>query len=365
MKNIKKLTLVIAFPMAILLGFISFQNSGQQALLILSIIWGGLFAVFSVAELEGSVNDLMLGLLVLMLLLVIVGASLLTLDKPIMHPKVLSWFGGGGIALIAGIKQFETFALFRINATFEGPRLPAGVWLGLWLGVEVVLTGASGVISSMIFGSLFVVVICVCIGSVIRALELNHVPQAPLIDDVELGQRLSQVNRLTSEFQLAQARKEIERIVVSRPNNLEVLRIRYAVWKFSPTEPVFHESFSALLTDIMTIDSQAKSVFDYYQDYVAVTQGKPELTDTLHLRLAMFFADHGWLDVASGIVNLFLRRHKQHGMLPGCLVALANAYINSENYSKAKHFAETIVAIFPDQPEYNEALDILEHITTV
>ena len=177
---------------------------------------------------------------------------------------------------------------------------------------------------------------------------------------VESG--LAQVQEMVAEYKLPAARRLLEKLAELAPLNVDVKRATYTVWKYDPKHEVFHATAAELLDQPGNDDETNDYVASLYDDYMAVTQGQPELPDTMFLRMSRRFSGMSRLTDAALIVNLFLQRDKMHEDLPASMLALSQAYLLADKPNKAFDYSERLLELFPACTERSAARRIIRKV---
>lgn len=184
-------------------------------------------------------------------------------------------------------------------------------------------------------------------------LRLSYRPrQTDLLDD------LAKANRLIHEHKLGPARRLLETVVKRQPSNREALRLRYMAWKFEPTANQFHAAATALLDHPQQDEASHEQVFKDYRDYIAVTQGRPQLNEQFYLDLCRRFAKSGHVNEASRMVNRSLRSDKSHPGLPAALLTVGRAYLDAGDSRRGRAILENLVALYPDSAHSTTAKEV-------
>ncbi|MEM1092724.1 MAG: hypothetical protein AAF552_02370 [Pseudomonadota bacterium] len=175
----------------------------------------------------------------------------------------------------------------------------------------------------------------------------------------KLEESLNQVEGLLNERKLPAAQRAIEAMHRAAPGDLRVRQLRYSIWKFEPKKPQFHAAAGNLLMRQEGEGGDREVITALYKDYLAVAQGQPALTSSLHITLAQRFADWDVTDHAANIVNVYLQREPSHQGLPRAMLALAESYARSSNVNRATYFAETLLTLMPTTSEAHLAQRLL------
>ncbi len=177
---------------------------------------------------------------------------------------------------------------------------------------------------------------------------------------VESG--LKQVDELIADYKLPAARRLLEKLSELAPLNDEVKRASYTVWKYDPKHEFFHATAAELLDRPGNDDETNDEVATLFDDYMAVTQGQPNLPDKMFLRLSRRFSGMSRLVDAALIVNLFLQRDKMHEDLPTSMLALSQAYLLADKPNKAFDYSERLLELFPTSTERSAARRIIRKV---
>ncbi len=175
---------------------------------------------------------------------------------------------------------------------------------------------------------------------------------------------LSQARHLLIEHKLPQARKLLAQLVESEPDNLELLETHYHAWKFDPQREEFHQAAATLFAHALKMGAKDQFYYDWYRDYLAVTQGRPDLPNELHMQIAEKLVRAKQVDEAASIVNLFLRRNIESDQLPACMLALAEGYVVVDRKSKAMQYADTVATLYPDSEPAERARRLRDNLSS-
>ncbi len=179
-----------------------------------------------------------------------------------------------------------------------------------------------------------------------------------------VGSGLKQVDELVAQYKLSAARKTLDKLYELAPNNQHVRQARYTVWKYNPEHESFHQSAVDLLDQPGNGEETNEYIAALFDDYMAVTQGQPQLPDDLFLRLSRRLSRMARLKDAAMIVNLFLQRDNMHSDLPASLLSLSQAYLLADKPGKAHDYAERLMELFPTSREINETKRIMQKLKT-
>ena len=174
----------------------------------------------------------------------------------------------------------------------------------------------------------------------------------------DLLTELARANKLINDHKLPAARRLLGELVKRQPGNREILRLRYQAWKYDPTSPQFHAAATALLDHPVQDAEVNERVFEDYRDYVAVTQGRPQLNEQFYLDLARRFAASGHVNEASRMVHRSLRQDKTHAGLPSALLAVGRAYLSAGDAKRGRAILENLVALYPNSPHATTAREV-------
>jgi hypothetical protein len=238
--------------------------------------------------------------------------------------------------------------LYFMPGVFGRVSIPSYLLMVLWLVVEcsqVIMSGAG-------YGQLLLAVQAVGGGFVIGVVtnRLSHADPAHLGGDyVErvVAEGLADADQLIKDYQLPKARRVLARLSQLAPQNVEVQRANYAAWKFDPTHNEFHQAAAVLLDRPSTDPASNQLVIEAYADYLAVTQGQPQLPLGLDLSLARLFVRNGRMKQAANIVNVHLQQRQEHKDMAESILSIAEGYVLEDRASKAVHYADTVIALYP------------------
>jgi hypothetical protein len=286
-----------------------------------------------------------------------VGLPLLVLE---LRPEGVAWLPlavATLVGLTAGLfKSWHLRPLYLVPGWLGRIQFPAYLPVMVWVGVFGVLAWRVEAGAEVLLVHLLCGIAGVVLGIAMNALSLIR----PSMFTSEYAARvirkgLAEVDDLLREHRLGPARRLINRLTSLDPNSVELRRSRYAAWKYSPTRPEFHAAAAELL-DVQETDADAnRMVEEIFRDYMAVTQGKPELPIELHLALAQRFALNQNVEYASNIINVHMQRNIQHPLLPTAILTLAEGYVLTGKPARAMHYAETLLALFPNTAEARSA----------
>ena len=303
------------------------------------------------------------GSLVILLAIVLAAAAgygvPLALDQ--RPPAIELW-------LIYGAMTFLALALASFQALKPRPfcfisglsrlSLHWSVLFMLWLLVEAWVGWHYGL--PALVHTVVVFALGLLLGLGVRAAGLVKLVSSGSIEELRSGIHAAQ--KLMDQHNLPAARRHIDALLVLAPHDLAVRRMRYAAWKFDPQQPAFHRSAADLLARREIDGGDQADITALYKDYLAVTQGRPQLPTELHLTLAQRFADWNDTDNAANIVNLYLSRETDHPSLPEALLRLADAYYRTDRPSRAEYFADTLIGLLPTSGEAQMAQRLLRKI---
>lgn len=285
---------------------------------------------------------------------------------PVMGLLLLCLLVGGGLAqVVAGLELLPVLWIGLTVGTLAGAalgltnfgdlplsysaaRVPTLVSAGLWVALVIVALGLASPDWRLLLAHPASLFAGWLIGCGFREVgEINFDNSAELAGD-ELATLLLEVEQALAVHNMPQARRLIERAAAAEPDSGVVQRMRYSVWKFTPTAKEFHRASSVLFDNLM---KDPQRLLDAYRDYLAVTQVRPQLPVEQHLKMAMVFAEHGDPDEAGRIVNLHLQRDAQNEHLPEAMAATMHGYAAVGKASKARQYADNILALYPRSPQ--------------
>ncbi len=327
-----------------------------------------LFGFLFLLLLAGAVLEYALGSMAHVFALVL--AALLGVVSPLLisgrEPTMVTWLPLAGAALVGLnlglVRGWRTRPLYFAAGWPGRLTLPWYAVLALWLVYEGVAWWF-GRPSFSVLQPLLCFVAGLGVGYALDVLGLTrgHVMSPGYVEQV-IEQGAAEVEALIKEHKVARACRIIDRLVRVAPQDLDLRRLRYAVWKYRPTHDGFHDAARDLLDRPATDPATNAFVESMYQDYLAVSQGRPRLPIEFHLALAERFARNHKVEDAAIIVNVHLQRTPKHPAIPSALLALANGYLVTDRAHRAAFYADTLLHLFPDSLQAGPAREILARV---
>jgi len=274
----------------------------------------------------------------------------------------LGGFSTAVVGFIVGlflIRRIRTFYLLpgRMNQVALPALTILVVWLFVELGIRAVDASWPILLRFQQLAAGFLVGVLFSALKLMRSGTMGSRLRAMSVED-----GLAQARSLVAAHELKPARRLLAELAQQHPESQELIEMRYSVWKFDPTDQQFHEA-AALLLNRGGVDADTHNYVErFYKDYLAVTQGQPNLPMGLHLRLGERFARAGDLKLAANIMNPYLQRDLKHEALPGAMITLAECYIDANRPRQALRFAELVSVQFPGTSESQRARRIMRQL---
>jgi hypothetical protein len=275
-------------------------------------------------------------------------------------PLAVGAMSGGLAGMFTGWRIRPLFFILGLVGRYS---LPSYVLMLAWLVSEWVIVLTSGPSFEGVLGALGAVVSGFVIGVVTNQIGLTG-PRHLGKDYVEqlIAEGLGDAEELVREHRLAKARRLLSRLLQLAPQEIAVQKALYAAWKYDPTRLEFHKAAARLLDRPATDPASNALVIEIYSDYLAVTQGQPELPIDLDLSLARLFVRNGKMDLAANIINAFLHQKLEHKAMAESILSIAEGYVLTDRTGKAIHYAETVIAMYPDSRAALSAQSMLKGI---
>ncbi len=326
-----------------------------------------MFGFLFLLLLAGAVLEYALGVAAHIIALVL--AALVGVVAPVViagqAPALVAWLplaGAGLVGLNLGLCHgWRTRPLYFVPGPPGRLVLPWYLLLGLWLAYEAAVWWYSS-------SPVLLPLVCFAAGFGIGFALNTLSPTRPHVMSHDYAEQVvtagaAEVESLIAQHKVARACRIIDRLVRVAPGDRDLKRLRYAVWKYRPTHDAFHDAARELLDRPATDAATNQFVESMYQDYLAVSQGRPRLPVDFHLALAERFARNLKVEDAAIIVNVHLQRTPKHGAIPSALLALANGYLTTERENRAAFYADTLLHLFPDSLQAPAARELLAQVS--
>ncbi len=355
---------------------------------VLSMVWIVAFVLLAVSSASGwPASGLSLAAIAAIVIALPILAPLEVLLGPVMMAAVMACSAGFAFAVpmaLDGSRQMDASTLMMLAFALQGHALgvfqgastrplccfPGALghlvvpwWASVALGVVAlgVLFFGLGVQSAVY--SLLAFAGGTVLGLIIQMCGLASEPAGSCAaNDSQLEASLGKAKEHLEARRVTEAQRAIEAVHRAAPGHEQAQQVRYAIWKFEPKKPQFHQAAGILLSRPESQGGDRDVTTALYKDYLAVAQGRPQLDPNMHIALAHRFADWNVTDHAANIVNVYVQRDPKNRSLPKAMMALAQAYVRADNPGRAGYFAETLLTLMPTTSEAHLAQRLLRQV---
>lgn len=319
--------------------------------------------------LVGAILELAIGPLFFLVLYVITGicaSALFGIVYPATPGPLVGASGAiaglmGGYGVVFGLRKIRVF--YSLGFYFNYAMVPALMLFPFWLANEffqLFTNKGSNVAYVAHIGGLLS---GVTIGIVYKALLKNRIDSLFVKAEIKqtVGDILDHGLKKLMDFDLVNARREFQKVLVLDPENIQAIRQLYVVDKSSPETEQFHFSAQRLLEKIK--NGPADEYIEQFEDYRSTTS-KPRLSLDMLERLSFLYLARKDYGKAAPLVSTLFKQNPKSINLPGYLLKLAEGFHRNNKFNEAQKCYQVLAKRYPASDEGMSAgamLDRLNH----
>ncbi|MDH4318835.1 MAG: rhomboid family intramembrane serine protease, partial [Desulfobulbaceae bacterium] len=265
----------------------------------------------------------------------------------------------GAYCVLYGTRKIKVF--ITTGFYFNNFRLPAIVLLPFWLGKELYQFVTMGDVSNVAFMAHF--------GGMAAGATLAFIHtriKRPLIfDDLEeqtgsLQRDLEEGVRYMAELNSGKAREIFNRLLISHPDNHDILEKLFEVEKLDPRPSSLHPTTARYLAlMVKNVEFEYDRLLDTFNRYIELSSKDLRLPPNLLFSLLTIFCKKGDLNEAIAVVSTLVKKHETHPKTPRALLHLAVAGDKNKMVKVKDNCYKLLQRKFPNSPEYARAGEIL------
>ena len=256
----------------------------------------------------------------------------------------------GAFCVLYGIKKVRIF--LTLGFYFNYLVFPAIVMLPLWVGYEILqmLTseGSNIAYAAHIGGLTGGAAITLALSRLTRLIDHDVFEDAGKADTED--QMIEKALRHMRNLEFDEARSLMHQLLVTRPDDLEILRHLFNMEKQFPESEDFHKTARLMINRLCQQQDGFKECCQVYKTYVDCA-GKPRLSTALYVRLSTVFSALGQVKEAKDLLSVLAKRAPAEPGLPSAFLKLANALNKKGMETHRRACLEAIIKRFPSSPE--------------
>lgn len=266
----------------------------------------------------------------------------------------------GAYCVLYGTRKIKVFV--TTGFYFNNFRLPAIVLLPFWLGKELYQFVTMGDVSNVAFMAHFG---GMAAGAVLAFVHVRI--KGPItLEDLEeqvgsLNRDLEEGVRYMAELEVGKAREIFNRLLITHPDNHDVLEKLFEVEKLDPRPSSLHPTAARYLAlMVKNVEFEYNRLLDTFNRYIELSSKDLRLPPNLLFSLLIIFCKKGDLNEAIAVVSTLIKKHGAHPKTPRALLHLAIAGDKNKMIKVRNNCYTLLQRKFPNSPEYARACEILD-----
>jgi membrane associated rhomboid family serine protease len=184
---------------------------------------------------------------------------------------------------------------------------------------------------------------------------LKLIPNTFSVSDIDDSQKeqaleksISQARNHIAALQFDEARKILDKLMQSHPDDIAVTQLRFAIAKYSPATEEFHQLAHQLLSLRGTDKATAIIIHDTFTEYASKAKPKPRWTPDLMIDLITRFVTNGFVSDAEKLMASLLTNLRSFARNAEGVRALARYYVGKDK-QKAQYYQSLLAELSPPE----------------